>query len=155
MSIKVGKISIFNLALSSKIPNQITNPKRFTLGWNWDFPTFINTFFDLYRVRQSFRESYKLQYSERIIASTQKQTLHQQKALDFSFKMAPWKWAWHYQEGVKMTYCKRTFFTPRAPMLFAARGRDALLIMPRPLSGCQIKAEIKGFLLRYRLFLYY
>ena len=43
---------------------------------------------------------------------------------------------------------------PRGPMLFAARGRDALLIMPRPLSGCQMKAEIKGFLLMYRLFLY-
>ena len=28
------------------------------------------------------------------------------------------------------------------------------MIMPRPLSGCQIKAEIKGFLLRYRLFQY-
>jgi hypothetical protein len=40
-------------------------------------------------------------------------------------------------------------------MLFAAGGRDALLIMPRPLSGCQNKAEIKGFLLRYRLFLCY
>ena len=40
-------------------------------------------------------------------------------------------------------------------MLFAARGRGGLLIMPRPLSGCQIKAEIKGFLLMYRLFLYY
>ena len=33
-------------------------------------------------------------------------------------------------------------------------GRGALLIMPRPLSGCQIKAEIQGFLLMYRLFLY-
>ena len=42
---------------------------------------------------------------------------------------------------------------PRGPMLFAARGRDALLMMPRPLSRCQIKAEIKGFLLMYRLFL--
>ena len=40
-------------------------------------------------------------------------------------------------------------------MLFAARGRDALLMMPRPLSGCQIKAEIQGFLLMYRLFLYH
>ena len=29
----------------------------------------------------------------------QKQTLHQQKALDISFNLAPWKWAWHYQEG--------------------------------------------------------
>jgi hypothetical protein len=36
-------------------------------------------------------------------------------------------------------------------MVFAASGRGALLKMPRPLSGCQIKAEIKGFLLRYRL----
>jgi hypothetical protein len=39
-------------------------------------------------------------------------------------------------------------------MLFAASRRGALLIMPRPLLGCQIKAEIKGFLLRYSLFLY-
>ena len=30
----------------------------------------------------------------------QKQTLHQQKALDLSFNLAPWKWAWHHQEGV-------------------------------------------------------
>ena len=42
----------------------------------------------------------------------------------------------------------------RPPMLFTARRRGALLIMPRPLSGCQIKAEIKGFLLMYCLFLY-
>ena len=40
-------------------------------------------------------------------------------------------------------------------MLFAPSERGALLIMPRPLSGCQIKAEIKGFPLMYRLFLYY
>jgi hypothetical protein len=39
-------------------------------------------------------------------------------------------------------------------MLFAARERDALLMMPRPLSGCQIKAEFQGFLQMYRLFLY-
>ena len=38
---------------------------------------------------------------------------------------------------------------------FTARGRGILLIMPRPLLGCQIKAEIKGFLLMYRLFRYY
>jgi len=54
-----------------------------------------------------------------------------------------------------MTCRKRTFFTPRPPMLFAARGRGALLIGPRPLSGCQIKAEIMGCLLMYRLFLYW
>ena len=29
----------------------------------------------------------------------QKQTIHQQKAPDFSFHFAPWKWAWHYQEA--------------------------------------------------------
>ena len=28
-----------------------------------------------------------------------KQTTHQQKALDLSFHLTPWKWAWHYQEG--------------------------------------------------------
>ena len=41
----------------------------------------------------------------------------------------------------------------RAPMLFAARERGGLLVMPRPLSGCQMKAEIQGFLLIYCLFL--
>ena len=30
----------------------------------------------------------------------QKQTIPQQKALDLSFNLAPWKWAWHYQEAV-------------------------------------------------------
>ena len=40
-------------------------------------------------------------------------------------------------------------------MLFAVRGRGAVLMMPHPLLGCQIKAEIKGFLLMYRSFLYY
>ena len=29
----------------------------------------------------------------------QKQTIPQQKALDFSFNLAPWKWAWHDQDG--------------------------------------------------------
>ena len=28
-----------------------------------------------------------------------KQTIPQQKALDLSFNLAPWKWAWHYQEA--------------------------------------------------------
>ena len=84
----------------------------------------------------------------------QKQTLHQQKVLDLSFNLAPWKWAWHYHEASTPSCPKITFFTSRAPMLFAARGRGALLISPRPLSGCQIKAEIMGCLLMYRLFLY-
>ena len=40
-------------------------------------------------------------------------------------------------------------------MLFAAREHGALLMMPRPVLGFQIKAEIQGFLMMYRLFLYY
>ena len=83
-----------------------------------------------------------------------KQTIHQQKALYFSFNLAPWKWAWHHHEAATPSCPKITFFTPRAPMLFAAGGRGALLVMPRPFSECQIKAEIKGFPLMYRLFLY-
>ena len=38
---------------------------------------------------------------------------------------------------------------------FRAGGHGSLMIMPCPLSGCQIEAEIKGFLLRYRLFQLY
>ena len=30
----------------------------------------------------------------------QKLMIHQQKALNFSFNLAPWKWTWHYQEAV-------------------------------------------------------
>ena len=39
----------------------------------------------------------------------QKQTLHQQKALDFRFFLAPWKWAWHCQEGVMPIWRKKHF----------------------------------------------
>ena len=39
-------------------------------------------------------------------------------------------------------------------MLFTASRRGLVLRMPRPLLGCQMKAEIKGFQLVYRLFLY-
>ena len=75
----------------------------------------------------------------------QKQTIHEQKALDFSFHLVPWKWAWHYQEGVTPFRREITFFTPRAPMLFAAGGRGRLMIMPRPLLGCQIKLRSRAF----------
>jgi hypothetical protein len=34
----------------------------------------------------------------------QKQTIHQRKALDISFNLTPWKWAWHYQEGATLTW---------------------------------------------------
>ena len=54
-----------------------------------------------------------------------------------------------------MSCRKRTLFTPRKPMLFAARGRGSLLVKPHALSVFQIKAKIMGFLLMYQLFLYY
>ena len=54
----------------------------------------------------------------------QKQTIHQQKAWDLS-----------YLEPDR-------------------KGRGILLTVPHPLSGPQTKAEIQGFLLMYRLFLY-
>ena len=44
---------------------------------------------------------------------------------------------------------KWPFFTPTPTNAFP--GERAW----RPFLGCQIKAEIKGFLLMYRLFLYY
>ena len=46
------------------------------------------------------------------------------------------RWAW-----VKKSY-------------FGAGGGGSLMMMPRPLSGCQMKAEIQCFLLMYRLFQY-
>ena len=85
----------------------------------------------------------------------QKQTIPQQKALDLNFNLAPWKWAWHHNYAATLSSNKITFFTPDAHMLFAASRCGALLRMPQPFSVCQIKAEIKGFLLRYRLLLYY
>ena len=33
----------------------------------------------------------------------QKQTIHQQKALDLSFNLTSQNWAWHYQEGATPT----------------------------------------------------
>ena len=37
---------------------------------------------------------------------------------------------------------------------FGAGGGGSLMMMPRPLSGCQMKAEIQCFLLMYGLFQY-
>ena len=60
-------------------------------------------------------------------------------------------WPCHRRQRVKNPFRGHKI---QQNILFAASGRDALLMMPRPLSGCQIKAEIKGFLLMYCLFLY-
>ena len=79
----------------------------------------------------------------------QKQTIHQQKALDLSYLEPEGQgqgiimraWQCHRKQRVKNPprTCKKS------KMLFAARGRDALLIMPRPLSGSQIKLRSRAF----------
>ena len=83
-----------------------------------------------------------------------KQQIPKQKVLDLSFNLATWKWAWHYHKSATPSCPRKTFFTPWGHMLFAASRHRAIQIMPSPFLGCQIKAEIKGFLLMYLLFLY-
>ena len=55
---------------------------------------------------------------------------------------------------VKKSKTRRAGHKIQQNMLFTTRGRGGLLVKPRPLLECQIKAEIQGFLLMYRLFLY-
>ena len=81
-----------------------------------------------------------------------KQTIPQQKALDLSFNLAPWKWAWHYHEAATPSRREKHRCAWGKKSYFRAGGSSSLMIMPRPHSGCQIKAEIKGFLLRHYLF---
>ena len=84
----------------------------------------------------------------------QKQVIHQQKALDLSFNLAHQKWAWLYQEGATPSRREKHRSAWGKKSSFTATHLHALLIMPRPLSRCQIKAEIKDFLLKYHLFQY-
>ena len=56
-----------------------------------------------------------------------KQMRPQQIALDLSFNLAPWKWAWHYHEAATPSHRRTTFFTPRGPMLFAAASLEVFL----------------------------
>jgi hypothetical protein len=62
----------------------------------------------------------------------QKQTIHQQKALDLSYLELEEKKVWHYHGAATPSCPKRTIFTPHAPMLFVVRGRGAVLIFQRP-----------------------
>ena len=73
------------------------------------------------------------------------------KALKFSFLQLESLRAWHYQEGTTPPRNEKHRCAWGKKSYFGAGGRGALLIMPRPLLWCQIKAAIKGFLLRYRL----
>ena len=84
-----------------------------------------------------------------------KQTIPQQKALDLNFHLTSLKWVWHYQEGATPARREKHRCAWGKKVINRAGGHGSLMIMPHPLSGCQIKAEIKGFLLMYRLFLYY
>ena len=62
-----------------------------------------------------------------------------------------------YQRG-KLNALQRTAsFSKESAVKYAftARGRGTFLIVPRPQTFCFQKAQIKGFLLMYRLFLYY
>jgi hypothetical protein len=60
-------------------------------------------------------------------------------------------WPCHRRQRVKNPFRGHKI---QQNMLFAASRRGTFLMMPRPLLRCQIKAEIQGFLLMYRLFLY-
>ena len=65
----------------------------------------------------------------------QKQTIHQQKALDLSFNLTPWKWAWHHQEGVTPIRRKKHFlllFYGRVDVFWLFGFND---ISRRPLLG--------------------
>ena len=62
----------------------------------------------------------------------------------------------YYERTIASTELNNTSKESSDIQLFAAGkikgvalsgGRGSLMIMPRPLSGCQIKAEIKDFLL--------
>ena len=83
-----------------------------------------------------------------------KQTIHQQKDLDFSFNLAPWKWVWHHQDAATPSRREKHRSARGKKSFCVAGGQGSLMIMPRPLSGCQIKAKIKDFLLMYPLFQY-
>ena len=52
-----------------------------------------------------------------------KQTIPQQKALDLSFNLAPWKWAWHYHEAATPS-CPKRSQKPSAPT-YAFHGKEA------------------------------
>ena len=51
------------------------------------------------------------------------QTIPQQKALDLSFNLAPWKWAWHYQEAVTPS-CPKRSQKPSVPT-YTFHGKEA------------------------------
>ena len=84
----------------------------------------------------------------------QKQLIHQKKALDLSFNFAPWNWAWHYQKCATASHRKKHRFAWGKKSYSRTGERGSLMVMPYPLLGCQIKAEIKDFLLKYCLFQY-
>mgnify|MGYP007048741173 CR=1 FL=1 len=61
---------------------------------------------------------------------------------------------WHYHEAVTPSGREKHRCARGKKSFSTARGRDSSMVMPHPLLGWQMKAEIKGFLLRYRLLQY-
>ena len=127
---------------------------RYILIWFWFVLSFFHNFYEIAEIifYENFPPAFFNILKEPLLV--QKQTIHQRKALDLGFNLASWKWAWHYQEGATPSRREKHSSAWGKKSCSTARGRGSLMVIPRPLSGCQIKAEIKGFLLVYRLFLY-
>ena len=105
------------------------------------FPHFLN----MAKIIKMFPPAFFSILKEPILV--QKQTIHQQKGLDLSFLETESLRAWHYQEDATPSRREKHRCAWGKKKYFTASHRQALLIIPRPLSGCHIKAEIRGFLL--------
>ena len=89
----------------------------------------------------------------------QKQTIPQKKALDLSFNLTSWKGAWHYQDGATPSRREKhillNFMGAEGFWLLAFYEISRTKFFElQSLLRCQIKAEIKGFLLMYSVLKY-
>ena len=99
----------------------------------WNFIIFKNfppTFFNILKWSISSTET----------NNTSAESPWSQLLFDFLKKGLAWSWWCHAsrREKHRSAWGKKSYFR--------AGGRGSLMIMPHPLSGCQIKAEIKGCL---------
>ena len=70
------------------------------------------------RIRKTFEVKI---WKESLLVKEQR--VPQQKALDLSFNLAPWKWAWHYHEAATPS-CPKRSQKPFAPT-YAFHGKEA------------------------------
>ena len=101
---------------------------------------------------QKFSSS-AFQYSERTIASAETNNTSAESPRS-QLLFGTLKNGWHGQEGATLSRCEKHRSVWGKKSYFRAGGRGSLMVMPYPLLGCQIKAEIKDFLLKYCLFQY-